>query len=116
VTISHDEARGLALKVSSELIFDTAERNRRVESMLAYIDAAEAATTWRDMDSAPRDHKVWLCVRSVAGAPLVRALGRFTDDNDADGWATDWGYYRSANVLAWFPIPELPPTGLEGGR
>lgn len=112
MTISHEDARRAIRAVCLGL------PREKEKTLLAYIDereAMEAATTWRAMDSAPRDRKVWICIRNGAGK-LVRAIGRFTDEDDADGWATDCGYYRSVNVLAWFPIPELPPTGLEGGR
>jgi Protein of unknown function (DUF551) len=72
--------------------------------------ALDIATTWRPIETAPKDGTLVLLY--VPGSAIMEIVfGRYDIDGDDGDWLMDWGNQGTVidiPVTHWMPMPEPP--------
>lgn len=114
MTITHDEARRLANDLYRAARPGPTQAKRERDNLVGYVNAMEAATAWRPIETAPRG---LILVCGGVGAYEPVAIAHWSSDADRrgnPGWVSEnWPYPCTDPAdmpTHWLPLPSTEVT------
>lgn len=87
-----------------------AERKQAADEITRLRAALEAASPWKQMDSAPKDGTPVLVVFLYDDGEVLHRVV-WWDNVRTWPWRDEFTGYREQNAVAWMPLPEPPELG-----